>query len=97
MVDANCWLEENLTPQKQISSYRFESCPDYKINFMKDNYSKRTYNCKCGNIQDEYAWQKELKLLKFKCSSCSCKLDYNNLQKIEVNKSAAIRTPTRNR
>ena len=30
MVDANCWLEWKLTPQKLIHSYRFESCPDYK-------------------------------------------------------------------
>ncbi len=64
---------------------------------MKDNYSKRIYKCKCGNVQEEYAWQNELKLGKFKCNSCSGKLDYSNLQKKEVNKSAAIRTPTKNR
>lgn len=64
---------------------------------MKDNFSKRIYKCKCGNVQEEYAWQSQLKLGKFKCNSCSCKLDYGNLQKKEVNKSAAIRTPTKNR
>jgi len=64
---------------------------------MKDNYGKRTYKCKCGNIQEEYAWEKELKLGRFKCNSCSAVLNYVNLQKKAVNQSAAIRTPTKNR
>lgn len=64
---------------------------------MKDKYGKRIYKCKCGNVQEEYVWQNELVLGKFKCKSCSGVLNYNNLQKNEVNKSAAIRTPTKNR
>lgn len=64
---------------------------------MKDNYGKRTYNCKCGHSQEDYAWQSEIAKIKFKCSSCSGKLDQSNLKKIEVSKSAAIRTPTKNR
>lgn len=71
--------------------------PWLQINIMKDNYSKRIYKCKCGNVQEEYAWQNELVLGKFKCNSCSGILNYSNLQKKEVNKSAAIRTPTKNR
>ncbi len=64
---------------------------------MKDNYGKRTYKCKCGHVQDEYAWQNELKQCKFKCESCSGVLKYENIQKTEVPQSAAIRTPTKNR
>lgn len=64
---------------------------------MKNNYGKRTYKCKCGNIQEEYAWESEIKLSEFKCASCSGVLKYDNLHKKEVNQSAAIRTPTKNR
>lgn len=64
---------------------------------MRNTLSKRTYKCKCGNAQEEFAWDNELVGIKFKCNSCSGKLDHSNLKKKEVPQSAAIRTPTKNR
>ena len=64
---------------------------------MKDTFCKREYKCKCGNIQEEYVWQNELVLGKFKCNSCSSILNYVNLQKKEVPQTPSIRTPTKNR
>ena len=64
---------------------------------MRNTLSKRIYKCKCGNVQEEFAWDNELVLGKFKCKSCSRILNYGNLQKKEVPQSAAIRTPTKNR
>jgi hypothetical protein len=64
---------------------------------MKDNYSKRIYKCKCNNIQEEYVWKSKLAESEFNCNLCSSILNYSNLEKKEVNQSAAIRTPTKNR
>lgn len=64
---------------------------------MKDTFSKRTYKCKCGSIQETYAWQSDLKKHKFKCDKCSKSIGFDCLNVKEVPQTASIRTPTKNR
>jgi hypothetical protein len=65
---------------------------------MKDTCSKRFYKCKCGTLNECYVWESQLKTHDFGCVKCNALLGLKQLQKKkEVNKSAAIRTPTKNR
>lgn len=64
---------------------------------MKDTYGKRIYKCKCGAVNEEYAWGSELKAHVFDCTMCKVKLSYANLEAKKAIQSASIRTPTKNR
>ena len=64
---------------------------------MKDTYSKKEYNCKCGTLNERYIWQSEVTTYNFKCNKCDRVLDVKQLKTKEVLQSAAIRTPTKNR
>lgn len=64
---------------------------------MKDTYSKKEYNCKCGTLNERYIWQSEVKTYTFKCNKCRKELNFNNLKTNETIQTASIRTPTKNR
>ena len=64
---------------------------------MKDTYSKKEYNCKCGTLNERYIWQSELKTYTFKCNKCGKELEFKNLKTNEKVQTASIRTPTKNR
>jgi hypothetical protein len=62
---------------------------------MKDTYCKRIYLCKCGVVED-FVWESELITYKFTCQ-CGKKLGFAQLKAKEVEQTASIRTPTKNR
>lgn len=64
---------------------------------MKDTYSKKEYNCKCGTLNERYIWQSEVTNYTFKCNKCAKELSFKQLKTKEVPQTAAIRTPTKNR
>ena len=64
---------------------------------MKDTYGKKTYNCKCGELADQFVWDSELTKYIFKCNKCDRELSFKQLKTKEVPQTAAIRTPTKNR
>jgi predicted SprT family Zn-dependent metalloprotease len=63
---------------------------------MKLTYGKKNYQCKCGQIQEEYIWNHLIKDIIFKCYKCGNPLGYNNLEK-KPDSIISIRTPTKNR
>ena len=64
---------------------------------MKDTYCKRTYECKCGRLTNDYNWQSELAKHKVKCFQCGTKLGIESIKTKEQPQTASIRTPTKNR
>jgi hypothetical protein len=64
---------------------------------MKDTYGKRLYKCKCSTITETYVWFNQLAKHKVKCDKCSKLLGFESLKVEKINKSASIRTPTKNR
>ena len=57
----------------------------------------RTYQCKCGTLTKEYAWDNELDKTKVKCSECNKTLNIKNLVNQNKTDAVSIRTPTKNR
>ena len=64
---------------------------------MKDTYSKKEYNCKCGTLNERYIWQSEVKTYIFKCNKCHKELNFKYLKNNEKVQTTSIRTPTKNR
>jgi hypothetical protein len=64
---------------------------------MKDTYCKRLYKCKCATITEAYVWLSQLPKHNVKCDKCKKLLGFESLKVEKVNKSASIRTPTKNR
>ena len=64
---------------------------------MKDTFGKKQYQCKCGNIQEEFVWSSKLAPTQFCCVNCGKILGFINIIVKKAAESAAIRTPTKNR
>jgi hypothetical protein len=64
---------------------------------MKDTYCKRLYKCKCATLTEAYVWLSQLPKHNVKCNKCKKLLGFESLKLEKINKSASIRTPTKNR
>jgi len=58
---------------------------------------QRRYKCKCGHELKDYVWDSDVHSKTFQCPDCGDTLGFNNIKVEKVGKSAAIRTPTKNR